>query len=263
MDEKHRFVDVKISVKNLNFITAIYVLIFQLQKPQTTFNLKSTSIYLHIPYTVGINLSFTNRERQSERRGKREPRRSNISCPRMHRSARIRRASNACRKINIIHARLRMNLSRTPAHSLVFSMTSDVSSKTSGISPFRKVTKAASLHGSRGCIPDASRRNVFSRGRSCRKEIISTALTETTETSNGRFSFLFFLYFFSTARSARRLTRLDSGEADEGEGLETTRVRRVFLNFSADLREPREASETTRPFFRVKFLVPLMHLKDV
>lgn len=118
--------------------------------------------------------------------------------------------------------------------ALVFSMTLDVSSKTSGIPPFRKVTKAASLHGSQGCIPDALGRNVFSRNRSCRKEIISTALTETTETSNGRFSFLFFFYFFFPPRSARRLTRFDSGKADEGVRLET-RVHRAFLNFSTDI----------------------------
>lgn len=45
-----------------------------------------------------------------ERKREGEPTRSNISCPRMHRGA--RRASNACRKINIIHARLRTNLFR-------------------------------------------------------------------------------------------------------------------------------------------------------
>lgn len=131
--------------------------------------------------------------------------------------------------------------------ALVFSMTSDVSSKTSGIPPFCKVTKAASLHRSQGCIPDASGRNVFSRNHSCRKEIISTALTETTETSNGRFSFLFFFFlFFSTAIGTApyeiRQRRV---------GLET-RIHRAFLNFSTDLREPCEAFGTTRPFFRVK-----------
>ena len=85
--------------------------------------------------------------KKMKRRRKRELKRSNISYPWMHR---IQRAGNACRKINIIHARLRMNLSR---HLRLFHDIGRVSSKTSEIPSFRKITKAAS--------PFTDRRDAF------------------------------------------------------------------------------------------------------
>lgn len=143
--------------------------------------------------------------------------------------------------------------------ALVFSMTSDISSKTSGIPPFRKVTKAASLH--------MDRRNAFQMPRG--EMFLPRPFMQKgnyIDSSYGNYRdeqwALFFplLSLFFPPRSAWRLTRLDSGEVDMGEGLET-RVHRAFVNFSTDLQELREASGTTRPFFRVKFLIPLMHLK--
>lgn len=104
-----------------------------------------------------------------------------------------------------------------------------VSSKTSGILPFRTVTSNES------CIPSwiaflMPQGEMFSPATvHVERKLYRQLLRKLPRRAMGAFLFLFFFYFFPP-RSARCLTRFDSGEADEGVGLET-RVHRAIREF--------------------------------
>lgn len=142
---------------------------------------------------------------------------------------------------------------------LVFFTTSDVSSKTSGIPSFRKVTKAAS--------PFMDRRDAFQMPQGemfspatvhVERKLYRQLLRKLSRRAMGAFlSFSFFIFFHCDRHGALR----DSTAVRQTrvkERLETW-IHRALLNFSTDLLEPCEG--TNRPSFHVKFLVSLMHLK--
>lgn len=132
--------------------------------------------------------------------------------------------------------------------------------QTSGISPLvRKAAEAASFYGSQECILDASRRNVSPATVHVERKLYRQLSYGDYRRAQCVNAFPPFLFSIFPPQSAPHLTRLDSDEADEGEGLET-KVHKAFWNLS-EFQKRCEALGTTTLFFRVKFLVELMHFE--
>lgn len=156
----------------------------------------------------------------------------------MRRSARIQRAGNACRKINIIHARLRTNLSRHSRTRLLHDIGRFVKNVRNTTLPQSNESRIpswiAGMHSR--CLGG----EMFSPATvRVERKLYRQLLQKLPRRAMGVFlSFSFSIFFHRDRHGALR----------DSTATRQTRVKglkrgftRAFLNFSADLREPREA----------------------